>query len=334
MSDELAIDSGALIFATLADVYLSSGMYDEAISILKDGLSRNPNYALAKVILGRAYYLKGDVGEAVKILEEVYAQAKDSENTVLHLGHCYRKLGDNERAIQFYETVLKINSGNKEAAQELQSLKAGSAASVVEAESKEAESAPMAKPVEVPAAEKAEVEKPVEVPAAEKAEVEKPVEVLAAEKAEVEEPVEALAVGIPSSASAVDTLFAPAESTAVFPLERLNEPMLKLLNLKTVKGALICSRDGLPIMNYYPKITNLEELCAFIAAIHNESQNALHFIEEGDIDRFIIEKSNETICVIPVGESLLTVITKPEAKPGLIFVYARKIIDDIREILG
>ena len=109
MSDELAIDSGALIFATLADVYLSSRMYDEAISILKDGLSRNPNYTLAKVILGRAHYLKGDLGEAVKILEEVYSQVKDSENTNLYLGHCYRKLGDSDRAIQFYETVLKIN---------------------------------------------------------------------------------------------------------------------------------------------------------------------------------------------------------------------------------
>jgi predicted regulator of Ras-like GTPase activity (Roadblock/LC7/MglB family) len=87
-------------------------------------------------------------------------------------------------------------------------------------------------------------------------------------------------------------------------------------------------------MNYYSKSPNVDELCAFIAAIFNESQNALHFIKEGDIDKFIIEKASETICVIAAGESLLTVITKPEAKPGLIFVYARKIIDDIREILG
>ncbi|GAI43652.1 unnamed protein product [marine sediment metagenome] len=76
MSDELAMDSGALIFATLADVYLSSGMVDEAISILKDGLSRNPTYTLAKLMLGRAYYMKGDIKEAVKILEGIYDDAR------------------------------------------------------------------------------------------------------------------------------------------------------------------------------------------------------------------------------------------------------------------
>ena len=37
MSDELRVDSGALIFATLADVYISSGMIDECLWDLGDG---------------------------------------------------------------------------------------------------------------------------------------------------------------------------------------------------------------------------------------------------------------------------------------------------------
>ncbi|MCK4756314.1 tetratricopeptide repeat protein, partial [candidate division WOR-3 bacterium] len=123
MPDELAIDSGALIFATLADVYLSSGMVDEAISILQDGLSRNPTYTLAKIILGRAYYMKGDIKEAIKILEGTYDDAKDSENTNLYLGHCYKKLGEIDKAMKYYETVHKINPENKEAKQGIEALK-------------------------------------------------------------------------------------------------------------------------------------------------------------------------------------------------------------------
>ncbi|MGQ9817118.1 MAG: tetratricopeptide repeat protein, partial [bacterium] len=122
MPDELAMDSKALIFATLADVYLSSGMIDEAISILKDGLSRNPNYTLAKIILGRAYYLKGDTEQALKTLEEIYEEAKESENENLYLGHIHKKLGDYEKAVKFYEATLRINPENKEAKQELSLL--------------------------------------------------------------------------------------------------------------------------------------------------------------------------------------------------------------------
>jgi predicted regulator of Ras-like GTPase activity (Roadblock/LC7/MglB family) len=57
-------------------------------------------------------------------------------------------------------------------------------------------------------------------------------------------------------------------------------------------------------------------------------------LKEEGLERCIIEKYNETICVINAGDSLFTVITQHEAKPGIIFVYARKIIEEIQAILG
>ncbi|MGQ9817117.1 MAG: roadblock/LC7 domain-containing protein, partial [bacterium] len=118
------------------------------------------------------------------------------------------------------------------------------------------------------------------------------------------------------------------------PLDALNEPMKKLTDIKTVKGAFILSRDGLLIQSYYPQRTDLEETCALIAGIFNDADNAFKFLKAGGLEKFIIEKSDETICVITAGESLLSIITEPEAKPGLVFVYARKIIEEIRKILG
>lgn len=448
MADELTMDSGALIFATLADVYLSSGMIDEAISILKDGLSRNPTYTLAKIILGRAYYMKGDIPEATKVLEEVQSETKDSENTNLYLGHCYKKAGDAGKAIDFYKNTLQVNPDNREAQQGLQALQpegevlapteqpAPVSVSEVTPEHEGAPVQEIAEPITGPEptsqdqGEVQEEQEPVEVQPAqqvdkgeevvEEQETQSPEESLsetpvseeveeyvpapepaskpepesvdleepppapsdtseeqlatpaepeqesetASEQPEepAESPTEASTEEIPGApepekepvsqhaepvsapveakqvhGAAIPVELGPLQATpaeVVIPFESLTEPVNKLLAMKTVKGAFICSQDGLMIQNYYAEYPDIEELCAMVAAIHNEAAEAFRFLDEGVLEKFIIEKGDETICVITAGESLLAVITKAEAKPGLVFIYARKVIEEIREILG
>ncbi len=452
MADELIIDSKALIFATLADVYLSSGMVDEAISILKDGLSRNPNYTLGKIILGRAYYMKGNVDEALKTLEALYPEAKDSENANLYLARCHKRIGDLDKAAQFYEIVLKVNPQNKDARQELDSI--ASKPAVVPAKAEEPviettnlpptikEAAVVAvpimeepvivdrkppvekidQPVEPPAEEpvipivdtipqamlreQLETEKgepesvpPVVEPKVEEKEppVEKKKPPIAEKKVEVKpelkpEPMpekeltkaekvaeieELLNIKKPEIESAVPlekektkekvkkeikekvkeeekeeekeevpilpeigfeipsaATPPPVQATGVSPLDTLKEPMSHLLKLKAVKGAFICSRDGLLIQNSYEARADIEEIAALIAAICNEADDSFKFLKEDAMEKCIIEKGDESVCVVTAGESLLCIVTKPEAKPGLVFVYARKIIEQIREILG
>ncbi len=356
--DELAIDSGALIFATLADVYLSSGMVDEAISILKDGLSRNPTYTLAKIILGRAYYMKGDIEEAIKVLEDTYKEAQDSENANLYLGHCYRKLGEYEKAIKYYEVTLKINPAHKEAKREIETLrpepvpppveekveKAPEPAKVEEKVEKVVEKP--AEPTPPPVKEKVEkVAEPVPPPVEEKVEkapepvkVEEKVEKVVEKVAEpapppVEEKVEKAPEPVKVEEKVEKVVEKPAEPVTV-PLVSLDKPVKRLLRNKTVKGVFICSKDGLLIQNYFKDRADIEEICAMIAAIYNEAEESFKFLKEGSVEKFIIEKEDETISVITAGESLLTVVTQPETKPGLVFVYSRKIINEIREILG
>lgn len=395
MSGDLAMDSGALIFATLADVYLSSGMTDEAISILKDGLSRNPTYSLAKVILGRAYYIKGDIEESLKTLEGNYEELKDSENTNLYIGHCYKKLGELEKAAEYYNITLKINPENKDAKQELEVLEPESKQVVIDKgeeiaafpakdeeeiieetaatstkdesvvgvalplgtqEVIETASEPMAEDSEkVKVEPKRAAEEPVEtipepaieeqpkietqpvIEESEKVEVEPK---RAAEEetektpafAEVEQEVEQPIV-LEEKKEEQKAVITP-ESEKAFPLQALEKPMKRLLNMKAVKGAFICSKDGLLIHNYYEECGDIELISAMVAAIHNEAEESFKFLKDGSIDKFIIDKIEYPICVITAGESLLTVVTQPEAKPGLVFVYARKMIEEISEILG
>ncbi len=329
MADEMTIDSGALIFATLADVYLSSGMIDEAISILKDGLVRNPTYTLAKVILGRAYYMKDDIDEALAILEEAHEEAKESESANLYLGHCYKQRGDNDKAVMYYEATLKINPNNKDASEALEALKPAA---------KEVPKAPMPEPVEhevsiehppEPTAE--EVPEPVPEPIAK--EIPGPTPEPTTQEPVTQEPT----TQEQPPATVEEVVYHKEMEEAVepsLPLESLNKPIRRLLSIGTVQGAFICSKDGLLIQDYCENRRDVEEMSALIAAIHNEAEQSSQFLKAGSVEKFIIEKGDETICVLVTAESLFTVITEPEAKPGLVFVYARKIIDEIREILG
>jgi predicted regulator of Ras-like GTPase activity (Roadblock/LC7/MglB family) len=101
-----------------------------------------------------------------------------------------------------------------------------------------------------------------------------------------------------------------------------------------VKGAFIASKDGLLIQNYYKGRDDIEEICALVAEIYSDVTDSFKTLKEEGLERCIIEKYNETICVINAGDTLFVVITQHEAKPGIIFVYARKIIEEIQGILG
>lgn len=431
MPDDLSIDSKTLIFATLADVYLSSGMIDEAISILKDGLARNPNYTLAKIILGRAYYMKGETEQALKVLEAIYDEAQDSENENLFLAHCYKRQAEFDKARKHYEAVLKINADNKDARRELSTLSIATPSEIAPAgavaveppvapveapavsiEIKGKEEPALVKEVELPegditpakeipepeitiqeppvkihvpkskpdtiSKEEIEISLPTNEPAqtpvmditsaveeamkvasvpepppaatptpppkTETVPVAEPPAIPVKEppKAVTPEPAEPVVKEITPSEAAVEPppLFeeemAPAAEPAPVgtPFDRLDEPMKKLLALKTVNAAFISASDGLLIKNYSESRTDAEEISALIAAVYYEAMESFKFLNVGAMEKCVIEKADETICMITAGESLLCVITEPEAKPGLVFVYARKIIDEIREVLG
>lgn len=337
MADELRVDSGALIFATLADVYISSGMIDEAISILKDGLIRNPNYHLAKVILGRAYYLKGEYDKAVETLEKIYSDIKDDESANLYLGHSYLKLGDNVKAKEFYENTLKINDGNTEALQGLERLIPDFApksevhpaepAGGGEPEAIEVEE--VAHEVVLPSEPEAAVQDAIPISESIGAvrEVELPSE--SQEVAQEEETGEELMID-----SFVQELPERKTATESVPLEALDKPVERLLALESVKSVFIATKDGLLIKNYAKDDSDVEVICASIAGICLDVDEAFRLLKRGGLTRCIIEQADETICVMAVGDSLLIVITKVETKPGLVFVYARKIIEEIEEILG
>jgi len=70
-----AEDPASRVFVQLAEEYRRNGDLPEAISVLEQGLSTQPNYVTAQVTLGRCHLASGNAQEAVEILSRVMEQA-------------------------------------------------------------------------------------------------------------------------------------------------------------------------------------------------------------------------------------------------------------------
>ena len=109
--------------------------------------------------------------------------------------------------------------------------------------------------------------------------------------------------------------------------------MNKLVVLESVKGALVTTKDGLLIGNYLKGLGDADEYAALASAIYNEATACFEFLEQGQFERGVIEKKEETIYLFSSKETLLSVITAARTKPGLIFTVCGKIMDEIKGIL-
>ncbi len=102
------------IFAPLADAYRKNGDVKKAIKICEKGLQRFPEYASARVILGKCYYDNGASERSKSEFERVLEL--DSENMVAlkFLGDIFFAEDDKEKAVRFYRELLAIDPTNNE----------------------------------------------------------------------------------------------------------------------------------------------------------------------------------------------------------------------------
>ncbi len=375
MPEEMELDRGALIFASLAEVYLDSGMIDEAISILKDGLIRNPTYNFGHFLLGKAYYLKNDFDTARQKFEEGVGLDPRMVSGYLYLGHIYRRQDDKIKACEYYQKVLELKPNDAEAKSLLEELmppiKAETPPKAVIQEPPPTVAPPkFEKPPEViiipkeetftEAPPKVEVPPVVEPPAIGEEPLTVALPIDEKIKPVVEEPKEEEAppkpeptpvLEAPQAAPEVTT--EPLKQVAQVPIveppaaeiseittpeeiptkAQLDKLMAKLVNLASVKGAMVVTKDGLLVGNYLKDPRDAEENAALVASIYNEATSCFNFLEQGEFERGVVERKEETIYIFAAQDIILAVITKATTKPGLIFTYCGKIMDDIKRIL-
>lgn len=354
MPEELQHDRGALIFASLAEVYIDSGMIDEAIGILKDGLMRNPSYSFGHFLLGKAYYFKGDLDAAQKKFEEAVTQDPGMVSSYLFQGNVFRKRQEYTRALEFYGKALELSPNDNE----LRKLVAEVEAVVVPAQ-------PTPQPRLESEQPRPKVPLKIEAPPVElnqidelKAALEQTLPLLAEPVPQIDdlpplidhpklepfvephaviEPPRVMETPVtaePPPVVEIPAATPPAPVGEEIPIKaRLDQAMAKLVNLDSVKGALIITTDGLLIANYLKGREDAEEMAAMVAAIYNEANSCFSFLEQGRFERGVIERKDETIYVFVSQEAILSVMTTPMTKPGLIFAFCGKVLDDLKGIL-
>lgn len=355
MPDELQVERGALIFASLAEVYLDSGMLDEAIGILKDGLTRNPTYNFGHFLLGKAYFLKNDYAAAQQKFEEAVSHDHKMVSAYVYLGHVFRKLQAHPKAIEYYAKALELAPNDNEIRRQLAEVEAAVAAARPAAPVKAEPVAVEPKPERVaPASPQPAIAEPPPVtgiPRLEelKAALEEtlpqldmtaalpPGLVIDTAPAEppqeihVKEDAGKPSVKTPSMPPPIDAGPTAAEEIPI--KAKLDAIMSKLVNLESVTGAMITTKDGLLIGNYLKGRQDAEENAAMVAAIYSEASSCFDFLEQGAFERGVVERKNETIYIFVSQEAILCVMTVATTKPGLIFTFCGKVLEQLKEIL-
>lgn len=92
-------DPTSIVFAPIAEYFLSFGLIDEAVVICQEGLKNNPDCVSGKIALAKAYFRKKD-----------FIRAQD----LLHL--LLRQIPDHEKALELLEQMEKPKALKKERA--------------------------------------------------------------------------------------------------------------------------------------------------------------------------------------------------------------------------
>jgi tetratricopeptide (TPR) repeat protein len=115
LKERLSQRPDSKLFLSLAEELRKAERIDEAITLLVEGVKKNPDFVAAHVTLGRWYLSKGMVAEAKE--EFLEAAERSPQNIFAHKGlvEAYKKLGDAERAIEECRKVLAVDPLDEEA---------------------------------------------------------------------------------------------------------------------------------------------------------------------------------------------------------------------------
>ena len=110
------------LFAPLADAYRKNGDVDEAIELCEKGLERFPDYASARVILGKCFYDKGATERARGEFERVLDVDPDNMVARKYMGEILLAENKREEAAQHLRHLLSIDPTNEEASKILEEI--------------------------------------------------------------------------------------------------------------------------------------------------------------------------------------------------------------------
>jgi len=112
--DKLKKEPASKLFLPLAEEYAKSGLLDEALSVLKEGLQIHPSYLTARVSLGKIYLQKGLTAEAKAEFENVIKMNPDNLLAHRKLAKIYKDEGAFGQCRSSCQRVLAQSPADRE----------------------------------------------------------------------------------------------------------------------------------------------------------------------------------------------------------------------------
>lgn len=124
LATQLAKDAQSKVFLPLAEEYCKVGMWEEAVSVLEEGLKYYPGFITAMVALGRAYDQLSQRTKARAVLEGAVKLSPDNLRAHRTLIKIYQAQGLTEEVLRSCSVILTMNPRDEEALSIQASLRA------------------------------------------------------------------------------------------------------------------------------------------------------------------------------------------------------------------
>jgi tetratricopeptide (TPR) repeat protein len=115
LATQLAKDPQSKAFLPLAEEYCKVGMWEEAVSVLEDGLKYYPGFITAMVVLGRAYDQLNQPTKARAVLEGAVKLSPENLRAHRTLIKIYTVQGLRQEALKSCRVILSMNPKDEEA---------------------------------------------------------------------------------------------------------------------------------------------------------------------------------------------------------------------------
>ena len=115
LSNLLLKNPASRLFVPLAEAYYKSGMHEEALFVLTDGIRRHPTFVAALVMLGKIYLQTGNRAKAREQFEAAVRINPENIPSLKHLAAIYQEENAPDRARETYQAILRIDPTDKAA---------------------------------------------------------------------------------------------------------------------------------------------------------------------------------------------------------------------------
>jgi len=101
-----------------------------------------------------------------------------------------------------------------------------------------------------------------------------------------------------------------------------------------VEASAVVSVDGLTMASALPESVEEDRVAAMSAAMLSLGERIATELGRGNLDQVYIRGKNGFVILTAVGkEAVLTVLARPQAKLGLLFMDMRRTAEDLTELL-